>query len=158
MGLLDDMLAGALGGAGAGQRSQAGSGAGGAGALMALLPVVLAMLNGRGAAGSGAGAAPAGGLGELLGRVQRAGFGEQVQSWVGTGQNLPIDAEAIGRIFGADGVANIARRAGLSEQDASQGLSALLPEVVDRLTPAGKLPEPGMFDTSLADLQRRLGL
>jgi uncharacterized protein YidB (DUF937 family) len=182
MGLLDEMLSGALGGTGAAQRPQAGGAAGGAGALMALLPVVLAMLNGRGGAGPGAAMAPGGGLGDLggllgqmmgggapaagglgglgdlLGRVQQAGYGEQARSWVGTGQNLPIDTDAIGRIFGSDGLTDIARRAGLSEQEASQGLSALLPEMVDRLTPSGSLPEPGMFDASLADLQRRLGL
>ncbi|MFN9210574.1 MAG: YidB family protein, partial [Betaproteobacteria bacterium] len=108
------------------------------------------------------GGAPAagglGGLGELLGRIQQAGYGEQARSWVSTGQNMPIDADAIGRIFGNDGLADIARRAGLSELEVSRGLSELLPEVVDRLTPSGSLPEAGMFDASLADLQRRLGL
>ncbi len=173
---------------------QAGAQGAGAGALMALLPVVLAMLNSRGGGanagdgglggmlgqmlgggaggrgsgldgmlgqmmggGSGAGRGGSGGLGDLLGRLEQAGYGEQARSWVSTGQNLPLSPDAIGQIFGGDGLAQIARQAGLSEQDASAGLSSLLPEVVDHLTPNGALPEQGMFADSIADLQRRLG-
>jgi uncharacterized protein YidB (DUF937 family) len=158
MGLLDELLRGAIGGA-MGQRQaprpQAGGGMGGA--MMALLPVVLAMLaKGQGAAhGASAGM---GGMGDILEQFRRAGFGEQAGSWVSTGPNLPISPEAIEKVFGRDGLASIARRAGIDERQASAGMSEMLPEVVDRLTPQGSVPDLGALSTSVDDLQRRLGL
>ena len=62
------------------------------------------------------------------------------------------------RVFGQDGLAQIASRAGLSEQQTSEGLTEVLPEVVDRLTPQGQVPELDALSASVGDLQRRLGL
>lgn len=186
MGLLDDLLAG-LGGAGqSGQpmgqpanqpRGQA-SGGGTAQILMALLPVVLAMLRSRGgpgpqsSPGQGAGAGGlglddllgsifgqqrggGGGLGELLNQMTRAGFGQQADSWVGRGQNQPLPPDAMEQVFGRGGLAEIARRAGLSQADASRGLSQLLPEVVDRVTPEGKVPDLDALAASVDALSGR---
>jgi uncharacterized protein YidB (DUF937 family) len=146
--------------------------------VMALLPVVLGMLANRGNApqagfgqgqgggglgdliggmlGGGATAGGgAGGLGDLLERFQRAGFGEQAQSWVGTGQNLPIPADIIGQIFGSGGLSQIAQQAGLSEHEASEGLSQLLPEVVDHVTPGGQVPDLDQLSASVEALARQ---
>ena len=106
------------------------------------------------AGGGGAG----GGLGGLLQEFQRAGFGEQAGSWVGTGQNQAISPDVIGQIFGRDGLAAIARQAGVSERDASEGLSQLLPDVVDRVTPNGEVPNLDQLSASVGELSRRLGL
>ena len=108
------------------------------------------MLGGGPAAGGGAG-----GLGDLLERFQRAGFGEQAQSWVGTGQNLPIPADIIGQIFGSGSLSQIAQQAGLSEHEASEGLSQLLPEVVDRVTPGGQVPDLDQLSASVEALARQ---
>ena len=99
-----------------------------------------------------------GGLGGLLEQFQRMGYGEQASSWVGTGQNQAIPADVIGQIFGQDGLAAIARQAGVSEADASAGLSQLLPEVVDRVTPGGEVPDLDQLTASVSDLSRRFGL
>jgi uncharacterized protein YidB (DUF937 family) len=147
--------------------------------LMALMPVVLGMLAKRGNApqagigqgqgqggGSGGlgdliggmlggGAAAGGGLGDLLQRFQQAGYGEQAQSWVGTGQNLPIPADIIGQIFGSGSLSQIAQQAGLSEHEASEGLSQLLPEVVDRVTPGGQVPDLDQLSASVEALARQ---
>jgi uncharacterized protein YidB (DUF937 family) len=146
------------------------------GILMALLPVVLGMLANRGNApqagagpGQGSGglgdllggllgggaAGGAGGLGDLLQRVQQAGYGEQAQSWVGTGQNLPVSPDVIGQIFGSGGLSQIARQAGLSEQETSEGLSQLLPDVVDRFTPGGQVPDLDQLSASVEALARQ---
>jgi uncharacterized protein YidB (DUF937 family) len=61
------------------------------------------------------------------------------------------------QIFGRDGVAAIARQAGVSETDASRGLSELLPEVVDHVTPGGKVPDLDMLAASVEALTRRMG-
>ncbi|MGB0129092.1 MAG: YidB family protein [Rhodocyclaceae bacterium] len=122
-----------------------GAGQGGGGGLGGVLGGILG--------GGGAGGA----LGGLLEQFQRAGFGEQAGSWVGTGQNLPISPDAMGKVFGEEGLAEIARRAGISTEDASQGLSQLLPEVVDRLTPGGAVPDLDQLSASVDDLSRGLG-
>ena len=94
----------------------------------------------------------------MLAQLQRAGFGEQAASWVSPGANKPIPADAMSQIFGRDGLEQISRQAGLSEEDASRGLSELLPEVVDHVTPGGDVPDLDTLNSSVADLARRFGV
>lgn len=179
MGLLDGILGGMLGNsAGGPQQAPVGAGMGGGnGVLAALLPVVLGMLmNRQGGATTGAGGGGladlvgdvlggilgggqggASGLGGLLEQFQRAGFAEQAQSWVGTGQNLPISPAAIGQVLGSDTLSQIAQQAGVSEDEASEGLSQLLPEVVDHLTPGGSAPDLDQLAASVSALTRQFG-
>lgn len=117
---------------------------------------ILGQVLGGGASGGASGGT--GGLGGLLEQMTRAGYGDQARSWVGTGQNMPIPPDALEQIFGRGGVAEIARQAGVSEADASRGLSELLPEVVDRVTPNGEVPDLDQLSASVGDLSRRLGL
>jgi uncharacterized protein YidB (DUF937 family) len=103
------------------------------------------------------GASGAGGLGSLLEQFQRAGFAEQANSWVGTGQNLPLPPGAIGQVFGSDTLAQIAQQVGVTEAEAAEGLSQLLPEVVDRFTPEGKAPDLDQLAASVTALTRQFG-
>ena len=112
-----------------------------------------------GLTGRGAGAGPdAGGLGDLLERMQRTGHGDQARSWVSTGQNMPIQPEALDEIFGHGGIEEIARRAGVTPEQASEGMSELLPEVVNHVTPDGDVPDLGQLTESVDGLRRRMGL
>ena len=61
------------------------------------------------------------------------------------------------QIFGPDGLEQISRQAGLSQEDTSRGLSELLPEVIDRVTPEGDLPDDDALTSRVADLVRQLG-
>jgi uncharacterized protein YidB (DUF937 family) len=148
MGLLDQILGGLTGGMQGQQQAPTGSsfGAGGSAAMMALLPIVLSMLSNRGG-GSGGVAAPMmgggggmGGLGGLLQQLTQSGYGQQAASWVGTGANEPVPPQAWSHVLSPEQLSGIASRAGISEDDARNGLSQLVPEVVDRLTPQGQLP------------------
>ena len=165
MGLLDDLL-GAV--AAQGGRNQTGGGGlgdllsglgagsqrgGGNNLLLSLLPVVLAMLANRGGTG-GAGA----GLGGLLQQLQAGGLGRQADSWVGSGDNMPISADQLSSALGHDRLAEIAAQAGVSEDEASTGLAALLPDLVNRVTPQGEMPAPQQVDDSLESLKRSLGI
>jgi uncharacterized protein YidB (DUF937 family) len=105
--------------------------------------------------GSGRGAA--GGLGGLLEQLQRTGFGEQADSWVSRGANKPISPDAMTQVFGHEGLEQLSRQAGISPDEASRGLSALLPEVVDRMTPDGTVPDADALAKSVDDFVRRLG-
>lgn len=131
MGLLD-MVGGMLGG----QSGQGGQGGGQA----ELLNLIVGMLAGGGQGGQGG---AAGGLGALLQQFQAAGLGEQVNSWVGTGQNLPLSPEQLQGALGGDQMSQMAERMGLSVGDLGSQMSQMLPQVVDQMTPGGQMPEGG---------------
>ena len=89
---------------------------------------------------SAAGGGLLGGLGGLLERLSGAGHGETANSWVGSGQNAPIQPAQLGSAIGQTTIADLARSAGISEQDLLAQLSRMLPGVVDKLTPNGRVP------------------
>ena len=84
-----------------------------------------------------------GGLDGLVQSFQQKGLGETVSSWVSTGQNLPITADQISHVLGSDAVKNLAARAGISPDQASSQLAALLPGLIDKLTPNGHTGDAG---------------
>jgi len=81
-----------------------------------------------------------GGLGGLLDRLSNAGLGQTVNSWVGTGQNAPVQPEQLNSALGQTTISDLARRSGMSEQDLLAQLSRTLPGVIDKLTPGGRIP------------------
>jgi len=166
MGLLDQILGGLTGGMqrqGQAPMGQSfGGGAGGA-AMMALLPIVLSMLSNR-SGGTSAVAAPVmgggggmGGLGGLLQQLTQSGYGRQADSWVGTGANEPLPPQAWSQVLPPEQLSAIASRAGISEDEARHGLSQLVPEVVDHLTPQGQVPPEDDLLASIDRFASRLG-
>lgn len=81
------------------------------------------------------------GLGGLLQSFQEKGLGNAVASWVGKGENLPISADQIQSVLGNETVQNLAAKLGISGDQISTMLAQYLPDVVDKLTPDGTLPE-----------------
>lgn len=82
-----------------------------------------------------------GGISGLIQTFHEKGLGELVVSWVVTGQNLPISAEQIQQLLGSDQVKELAAKAGIPPDAASSQLTALLPSLMDRLTPNGAVPQ-----------------
>jgi uncharacterized protein YidB (DUF937 family) len=70
-------------------------------------------------------------------------MGDVVQSWISTGQNKPISPNQVTQVLGHDQVQEVANQAGVSHEEASSGIAALLPNVVDKLTPDGQVPQQG---------------
>ena len=91
------------------------------------------------ASGSGDGGI-IGGLGSLIDKFRNAGQADAVNSWVGTGPNKPISPCQLQQTLGNDTLSNLARQAGISEQDLLAQLSQALPSIIDKLTPNGRLP------------------
>jgi uncharacterized protein YidB (DUF937 family) len=92
-----------------------------------------------------------GGLQGLIQQFQGAGLDSHMNSWISSGQNLPISPDQLTRVLGAGPMQQMAQQAGL-DQDAFGGqLSQLLPQMIDRLTPQGQAPSGG-FDDALAML------
>ncbi len=121
MGLLDGMLGSLLGG-------MTGNGTGGA-QQNPLLRIALQVLQQNG------------GLQGILGKFQQAGYANQAQSWVSTGQNLPIDANALQQVLGQGQLGQIAQQLGMSRSDAAGGLASMLPQIIDQMTPQGQVPD-----------------
>lgn len=92
-------------------------------------------------AGGAAGSILSGGLSDLIKQLQQGGQGEVANSWVGKGQNKPISPGDLASALGADQIDSIARQSGLSRDDLLRGLSQYLPDVIDHLTPDGRLPD-----------------
>ncbi len=84
-----------------------------------------------------------GGLSGLMQKFSQGGMGEQVASWIGNGQNLPISGEQLQSALGSPLVQEIAAKMGLDPSTAASSLATLLPGVVDSMTPNGQLPESG---------------
>lgn len=91
-------------------------------------------------AGGAAGTVLSGGLGDLLNQLQQSGHGETANSWVGKGENKPIAPGDLANALGADQIESLSAQSGLSRDELLSGLSQYLPQVVDHLTPDGRLP------------------
>lgn len=98
-----------------------------------------------------------GGIPGLLKLFEQKGLGSIVQSWLGTGANLPIKPEQIQQVLGSPLVQQIAQKAGMQPQDALGGLAKLLPQVVDKLSPGGALPNPQELVKNLDALKGLFG-
>lgn len=133
MGLLDSVVGSLAAG-----NAQGGNG---------LLDIVMQLVNNQ-----------PGGLAGLVQSFQQGGLGEVVNSWVSTGQNLPISADQIGAVLGGGQLQNIAAQLGVSPEQASGSLADLLPRVVDQLTPNGQLPQGGDLLAQGLDMLKKGGL
>ena len=142
MGLLDGLLGQMMGGTLGGGQQQSPTGVQ---AQNPLLQIALQMLQQNG------------GLSGVLAKMQQAGYGQQAQSWIGTGQNMPIDPGALSQIFGRGQLGQIAQQLGVSQEEASGGLAQMLPQVVDQMTPQGQVPDnhSDLVNQALAYLQKR---
>jgi uncharacterized protein YidB (DUF937 family) len=130
MGLLDDLKNKALGTAGGGNPT---------------VGAVLQMVNNH-----------PGGFPGLLQAFQEKGLGGVASSWVGTGANQAISAEQIQSVLGNEHIKEFAAKAGISPEQASSKIAEFLPQVVDKLTPNGQLPQGNLMDVG-KDLLKSFG-
>jgi len=84
-----------------------------------------------------------GGVEGLLAKLRSGGLGGVVDSWISTGSNQPVDPQQLGAALGPDTTAQLAQKTGLSIEALLPILAAVLPMVIDHLTPGGQLPPGG---------------
>lgn len=120
MGMLDGLLGSLLGG-------MTGDGTGGK--QSPLLQIALQLMQQNG------------GVQGILAKFQQAGYGAQADSWVSTGQNQPITADALSQVLGHGQLGEIAQQLGISQGAAAGGLASILPQMIDKMTPQGEVPE-----------------
>jgi len=149
MGLLDGLLNKLTGGQGA------ESGLGGLLSMAAHNPQVVgavaSLLSTRDSSVGGSG-----GLGGLIGAFQQKGLGDMVSSWISTGPNPPISAAQVTNVLGGDTVAQFAQKSGVPLAEAGSLLAGLLPTVIDKLTPDGKMPDMNALEGTLGSLMSGL--
>jgi len=124
MGLLDGLLGSVMGGMMGGGTSAQGAHGG-----SPMIQMALQILQQNG------------GIEGLLAKLQQGGMGQQAQSWVGTGENMPVSADALSNIFGHGQLSQIAQQLGIPTDLAAGGLAQALPHVVDQMTPGGQIPD-----------------
>jgi len=102
--------------------------------------------------GSGSG----GGLESVVSALRSGGLGDAVSSWLGSGDNLAISPKDLQSTLGDDTIAKFAEQAGIGGSEASAVLAGILPQIVDKLSPDGALPDKGGLDSLLGGLIGRL--
>jgi uncharacterized protein YidB (DUF937 family) len=102
--------------------------------------------------------AQSGGVGGLVQQFEQKGLGGLISGWISNGPNPPIGGEQVLDVLGRDRILAIAAKAGLSEQQVTAGISQILPQVVDHLTPNGTVQPhaPDALDGALGMLKSRL--
>lgn len=131
MGLLDSVL-GQLNGAGGGGNQ--------------MLNLIMGLINDQGR----------GGLAGLLEQLKAGGLGKVADSWVSTGQNLPVSADQITKALGSSQLRQLAQQFGIAADALPGQLAGMLPQVVDRLTPQGRIPSQLPKMDSISDLLKGL--
>ena len=97
-----------------------------------------------------------GGLSGLAQTFKDKGLGDVVSSWISAGENLPVSADQIKQALGSDQIQQISEKAGVSKEEASKGLAGLLPEIIDKLTPDGNMPQSDMLAQGLDALKKKM--
>ncbi len=98
-----------------------------------------------------------GGLGEIVGALQSGGLADKVSSWLGSGENVAVSADELSSALGADKISGFAESAGISGSEAGALLAGMLPGIIDKLSPDGKLPDTSGLDGMLDGLLGKLG-
>lgn len=97
-----------------------------------------------------------GGLPALLQKLQASGLGDQVASWVGTGENQAVSGDQVQAALGSDQLAAIAAQAGVEPAHAATGLAQILPQLINQLTPGGEVPSNDMLAQGINMLKGKL--
>lgn len=96
-------------------------------------------VKGMGAKTGATGENPAGGLRDLMDSFRKGGLGDKADSWVGTGANVPVSEPEMEKGISPQMLDDLAQQTGLSREELLKRLSAVLPEMVDKMTPSGTL-------------------
>ena len=128
MGLMDSLIGAAA------KAVLTGAGNGAAGGQSPMLAIAGLLLANDG---------PVGGLPGLMQRLQKAGLGDALASWIGTGSNLPVSGRQLSGALGPDIMGQVTQRLGGSPEQAGDQLAQWLPVLIDQLTPQGQAPAGG---------------
>jgi len=121
------------------------SAVGGGGQKNDLMSIVMGLLGGQG------------GLNGLINQFASKGLGDIINSWIGAGINLPVSVDQLQSVLGKDTISQLASKLGMDNNAFTSQLSDLLPQVVDKLTPNGNVPEGDIMSKGINLLSGLLG-
>jgi uncharacterized protein YidB (DUF937 family) len=101
-----------------------------------------------------AGVLASGGLSTIMGGLKANGLTAEAESWVGTGANKPVSGRQVEQAVGQEQIQEIAKQLGVSEEQAADAVAKALPEVVDKVSPDGKLPADQDLDSAFDKLAK----
>ena len=78
-------------------------------------------------------------IGGILEKMQGGGMADMAQSWLGDGDNQPMEDSNVMDMFGADKISEFASQLGMSESEAVGGLRDAMPEMVNNASSGGSL-------------------
>jgi uncharacterized protein YidB (DUF937 family) len=87
-----------------------------------------------------------GGLGDLIGKLTAGGAGPQVNSWINHGPNEPIPPTQLGGALGQNVLNELSQRTGMSQQELLSQLALVLPQLINHMTPNGRVPTVADFE------------
>ena len=93
-----------------------------------------------------------GGVSGLQRRFEQTGLGPEADSWVGTGSHRSITPEQMTQALGERRVESISSQLGLGRMAGAAAIAALLPVLIDKLTPDGRAPQTGNLGGLLGGL------
>jgi len=89
-------------------------------------------------------------IGGLFNKLKNSSISEQFQSWIGKGENKPVNADQVTQAIGQDKMEKIAQQTGTTPEQAAQTMAEKLPGMVDKMTPDGHLPDPHSIKDNVA--------
>lgn len=137
-------LGGILGGLAPGRSGDAQQQRPGGGMLLAmLLPLAMGWVQ------------RSGGVGAVLDRFRQHGLSDQAASWVSTQPNAPLQPQDVHQVVGDQEIDAMAQRLGVPREQVAQGLSQILPQVIDKVSPGGAVPHDAdqRISSGLSQLQ-----
>jgi uncharacterized protein YidB (DUF937 family) len=81
-------------------------------------------------------------LSGLLDKLKFAGLDDTVKSWISRDENKPVTADQVKAALSSEEVGAVASKLGVSQDVAASKIAAVLPGLIDRLTPDGLVPDP----------------
>ena len=97
-----------------------------------------------------------GGLRGMVDSFKGQGMEDIINSWIGTGKNQPISPSELLKALGNDRLRGFSEKAGLSQEEVSGGLASLLPEIIDKLTPQGRIPDNRLLEEELQEMKKKI--
>ena len=97
-----------------------------------------------------------GGLRGLTESFKNQGMEDVINSWIGTGKNMPISPDEILKALGNDRLRGFSERAGVPQEEISGGLANILPDIIDKLTPQGRIPDSSLLEEELKEMKKKI--
>ena len=95
-------------------------------------------------------------LGELIGKLQAGGLGDQVSSWLGDGANADVSSDQLKGALDSSQVSEMASSMGVDEGTAIDQLKDVLPSLLDKASSGGSLMDNFSGATNALDMAKGL--